>query len=451
MPCNLSPGLFGRWMDGEISQRELFEALVAHLTELCPTCEEAWLAASRQRTPGSAWFRELQREKQAQGFTAEEAITRALRAVEAHKEDALQDRHRQAAEEHFARILALDPAKRSEQVAGLPADGASLVLARRLLEEGRRLAQEDAPASTAFAQLAALAARRPFEARLHRLIAADLRALAAAAEANGYRLLGQYAMAAVCIEEAYRLAEAGTGDPVTFADVLSYRASLMRDQNEVEQAGAFLRHAIAIYTKVGADRQAGRAYVQLATVHSDQGDPGKAAEATREALERLGPEAEMETVQAAYENLAFFVAQAGDPARAREIMAEHPSPARRPERFRLQREWQECVIASKLGEHAAATAGLERIRQTFVELEDAPNAATATLDLALVYGEAGQVAAMCRTAAEALPLLLPLGLPDEVLGTLMILQEAAQTQAVTAALLRQLHRDLRQPSTWREA
>lgn len=449
MQCTFSPELFAGWIDGQIEDRELIEEMLVHLTALCPTCRESWFAASRQRTPGAAWFRELQREGKAQGLPAEEAIARAIRYVEEHKDKALQAEDREAAAELVEGLDSLEAVERGMRITALPPDGVRLELARILLQQSRACASDDAELAVVRAEEAAQAANAAFLPRFQRLIATDIRAVAAGAEANGYRLLGQYAMANVCIAEAYRLADEGTGDPVAFADILSFRASLLRDQSRAQEAEPFIRDAISIYRKVGAEHRAGRAYLQLAAVYYDLNDPGKSAAAMGAALKRLDAEKDPETIQITHENRALVIAEAGDPARAREILDEHPSPPDRPERYRLQREWIEHRITGELGDHAAAAAGLEETRKAFAAMGDAPNAATATLDLALLYANSGQVEAMLDTAAEALPLLLPLNLPDEVLSSLMMLQEAAQAKTVSLALLRRLQRSFSRAATWR--
>lgn len=448
--CDFPPVLFQLWLDDRLPDRAFIAHLLVHLSSLCSSCQQAFLKAAQPRTPGGEWLRELHRKGAAEGLTVQEAIEKAVARVHEAKAEVYRPGASEDGQALFEAFLDLPASERPRWVEAQPAEVAALVLGRRILALSRERAAADPEESITLARLAARCGAKIFPLRIHGLLAKDLRALAAAVEGNGYRLLGDYPMAIACFCDADGLVVGGTGDPVTFAEVHSYRASLLRDQSRLPEAAAYARRAAVVFKKVGEHHLAGRAYLKLSVIQHTMDDHGKAVAAAWDALSLLDPEQDPQTVQFAYENLALYVSEAGDPARAREILAEHPSPEGCPEHFRLMRTWHEYLIAAKLGEQAEAIAGLEEVRDAFAALGDAPNAATATLDLALLHGEAGDAAAMGRTAAEALPLLVPLGLPDEVLGTLMMLQEAARAEALTVGLLRKAQKELNRPAAWRK-
>lgn len=447
--CGFPPFLLQLWSNGTLAGRAFIAHLLVHLSSSCSSCERALLTPIRQhpsKEPGEGAARAENRAP-----TTENVVERAVAQVRALKEKIHQSARSESGRDLFEAYQSVSASQRQLWIEGLPAGRSALRLGRRLLLLSRETASSNPRESVILARLGAGCGSKIFPLRLYRLLAKDLRALAAALEGNGHRLLGDYGRAVSCFQDAESLLVGGSGDPVTCAEIYSYHASLLRDQSNLSEAASRARRSAAIFRKVGEHHAAGCAYLQLSAIQYDMARAGRAVRSAELALILLDCERHSEVVQSAYENLALYVSEAGNPLRAREILAEHPSPSGRSERLLLHRRWQEHLITAKLGDQAEAIQGLREVRDAFAALGDAPNAATITLDLALIHGEAGEALEMGRAAAEALPLLLPLGLPKEVLGTLMMLEKAAQAEAVSLGLVREAQRKLSRAASWRDA
>ena len=451
MTKHISADLFGEWMDRRRDDRSLLRQLLLHLVDFCPICEAHWREAVKRRVPGAVLLAEIQREGEASGLDAEEAIARAVQRIREHKHTILRTcLHADEAQNYQEAVLALPPEEQKAAADALPPAAATLQIARLFLEESRKQAALDPPASKHLALLAGRAANKPFEERPYRLIAFDLRAVSAALEGNGWRLAGDYPVANACIFDAFRFMDQGTGDPVVLADIQSYRASLLRDEVKLEEALSSTRNAAKNYEAAGESHRSGRVLVKRALIEYDQGNPEQAVATLHTALERLNFANEPGLEAAVYRNLALFLSEAGDPIRGLEILREHGAQADTPRRLRLHLDWTEAKIHAHLKEWDQAFPMLEQVRSEFIDLADAPNAAAITVDTALLYAAAGRLAEVQRVALEALELLLPLHLPEAVLGIFMLLKETAQKKAVGTELLRRAEAQLSQARLWRQ-
>lgn len=104
--------------------------------------------------------------------------------------------------------------------------------------------------------------------------------------------------------------------------------------------------------------------------------------------------------------------------------------------------WLEGRVHFGCGRHGEAIAALVEVRGAFAEREIAYDCALVTLELAGFHLEVGDTAAARRLAAEAHPIFEMQGVGRETLMTLRVFVEAAERDALTLALVRQLVREL---------
>jgi tetratricopeptide (TPR) repeat protein len=96
-------------------------------------------------------------------------------------------------------------------------------------------------------------------------VLADFRASALGALANARRLAGDFEGSRAALRLAWEKLQAGTGDPLEEAQLISLEASLLRDLGKLEESVAILADALEIYERLGdSDRQA-RILIQQAS------------------------------------------------------------------------------------------------------------------------------------------------------------------------------------------
>lgn len=278
----------------------------------------------------------------------------------------------------------------------------------------------------------------------------DFVAYALALQGNARRLQGEYASAEEFLREAHLELDHGSGDPVVFADVVSYRASLERDRRSFKEAKGLARLALSLYVKAGEDHLAGRILIQLAVTQGDAGEPAEAVASLRDALDLIDFAEEPHLEAMVYENLALFIAQAGDPQRGLEILSEHPIRSRASRRSRAHHQWTHGLIMEMLGDLEAAIEMLDDVRDEFAELGDAPNFAMSSLDLALVYTKIGYTQVVKHLAVEILPVLQQMNIPHEVLSALILFEQAAQSESLNLGFLEKLKNMLADRTPWRK-
>lgn len=422
---HISEDLLTHWLDGDVDALTLLQAALPHLLGSCARCQETWRQATRDRIPGRGLFAELHHEAASTGLGRDEAIRSALDQVRVLKKDALGSVGGELAREHMAELLRLSREERVSAVAATPDTYGNPRLASLLLEEARNHLPEDPEETHHLASLAAQVVHQKPPGRSFEVLGRDLLAEACAVTGNAWRVQRRLGEAESCFQQAHRSLELGSGDPLIFAEILWYRGLLLRDQGRPHPARALWRQAASIYSKLAEDAMASRVMVHQALVENELGDPGKAVEVGRAALELIAPETDPQLHQTAIDNLALFVAGAGDPDRALEILDEAPPSPDTPPRLAPLRGWTRARVLAKAGRHPEAIALLEMALQHFGSLGDETSRATATLDLALLYEEAGDLAKARTITEEILPVLVDLRLPDAVLKAMTLLRQAA--------------------------
>ncbi|HEY8021685.1 MAG TPA: tetratricopeptide repeat protein, partial [Thermoanaerobaculia bacterium] len=151
-------------------------------------------------------------------------------------------------------------------------------------------------------------------------------------------------------------------------------------------------------------------------------------------------EREPKLVAITYHNLAYVLNEMGQPrealalvTRARLLYFELGEALGL---IRLQ--YTEGKIALNLGRLDQAEGILREVRKSFVEKGMAHDAALASMDLAQVYTRQGRHAEIRVLSDELLPIFQARDLQREVIAALILFQRAAEADAVTLALAREV-------------
>jgi tetratricopeptide (TPR) repeat protein len=160
----------------------------------------------------------------------------------------------------------------------------------------------------------------------------------------------------------------------------------------------------------------------------------------RQGLALVEPERERKLVAIAYHNLAYVLNEMGQPrdalalvTRARLLYLELGDS------FCLIRlQYTEGKIALNLGRLEQAEGMLREVRKSFVEKGMVHDAALASMDLAQVYARQGRHGEIRTVSEELLPIFQARDLQREALAALILFQRAAEADAVTLALVRDI-------------
>jgi len=437
-----------RWLDGELDHLEFLKIVLETLTTHCSSCRRAWRGTLRERVPGQGMLAGFQREALKEGVDPARAVREAVDRVLQVKQ-ALFAQELRIAEQALPILLTLPRERQQKALRENEEWSSNFKLAVLLLQKSRATALPDPAGSWHFAKLASSITAVEQKSSGRSAIAADLSALAEALHGNFHRICGAYREAESCFRAALKILDQGSGDPTVLADVLSYRASLLRDQVKLLEAEKLIRHAIKLYGKGGNSHSTGRAQMKLGLLLRDRGELEQAAMTLRIATESLDFDQEPILKTIVFRNLALCEAEGGDPAHGLDLLQKYVLEEEVPERVGFLVRWAEGAITILAGKEEAGLAMVEAARQGFLALEDAPNAAACTVELALFCAKLGRTQDVHRIALEALSLLLPLDLPDAALATFMLLEDAAVRERLSIELLRKMQEKIRKPSLWR--
>lgn len=398
---------------GEAGSRDLVDALLQRLGELCTECAEA--IATAESTGGV----ELD--------AYDEIVSAALA------------QHRQA----FARPHG-DPGSQARRLAQLR----DLPLAQRLLwienasaswthptlgEQLFVLAREALPLrpqeSLEWARTArALAERYPTPHPGHRL-------LALAFEGNAQRAMGDYLAARPLILAALEgLADGQVPDVEIIADIHSFAGSLASDDSAFDQAIDHLETAANYYLQAVHSEGMLRTTMQLGSLYGLTGDYQAAIRVERAAFASLDPEHRFYLPLLI--NLAMHFQAAGQPRAARNVLdLETRRLDELPEALRVRVTWLHARLALDGGDPATAEALLDVVRNHFARHPDPFDFAHASLELAQIYHRQSRLDELATVAGEALQLFSANAHGQDALAALTMVQRAAAARALTAERL----------------
>lgn len=392
-----------------------------HLLAVCPRCQEV-----------GGWLLELHQ-------------ANALPAVFGPIDAALA-RSRAEAPRLLNELLPLTP---EERLARLHADSrfVSWGLCELMVRKSCQTAPQEPFEAAHLADLAVHVADRIAEGGLfEKAWVYQLRSLPWAALGNAQRVQGDltgaersFAMSSSWWEAGIKDSEDALGyEPI----LLDLKASLRVAQRRFPEAFKLLTDAVELFLH-GEHRdphRAGRSLILKAGAHIEQGDTESAIQALRKADGLIDADREPRLVLCIRHNLADNLSKAGRHREAdallpdlRELAATHGSA-----QDRLRLDWVEGRVAAGLGDHERACRLLTQIRQTFLEEGNAFDAALAALDLSISHVQEGKTAEVRQLADEMVTVFLDLEVSREPMAAVLLFQEAARRDAVTAELAREV-------------
>ncbi|HXO18472.1 MAG TPA: tetratricopeptide repeat protein, partial [Thermoanaerobaculia bacterium] len=244
-------------------------------------------------------------------------------------------------------------------------------------------------------------------------------------------------------ERAFATAESllrddGRGGMLDRARVFDLLASLRRDQGRYAEAFRLLDRVEATYRRLGHWHLLGRTLAQKSMVCDELGDLETEMLLLRRALDLLDPQEEPRMFLAARHNLILALNQTG---RHREAFAllfhTRPLYLQAGDRMNLVRlRWLEGSVAMGLGRIGQAEVAFREVRESFVALGLAYDAAQASLDLANVYILQGRTGETRRLAQEMLAIFQSLHVHREALAAWLVFREAAEMEQAGVGLVR---------------
>ncbi len=258
--------------------------------------------------------------------------------------------------------------------------------------------------------------------------------------ANARRVLGHLPIGEAALERAEPLWAAGApADPglLDRSRVLDLVASLRREQRRLGEARALLDQAVTLATPGPATA---RLLLKQAKLHEELGDIPTALATVEQA------EPHLDDIRAPRHRLVFefnraeYLRQLGRQAEAEALL-----PAVRALSGRLANDldgvrlrWLEARMGTSGGRPAEATAAFREVRDAFAARGIAYDLGLVTLELAAHLLEQGETVAVRTLAAESEAIFKAQQVDRERCGALLVFCKAAEREAVTLELVRDL-------------
>jgi tetratricopeptide (TPR) repeat protein len=419
--AHLSVETMARWLSRDLDHETVLADVVPHVVAVCPGCRESYEEVLRLQREFEHW---------------DERVA----VIEGRQAPIL-----------LAELL---PLPFEQQLAAVRGEERfqNWGLCQLLLRESLGAVFEDPTRAISLAELGVRITEYLVEEAYDPEWVLDLQARAWACLGNGLRVLGELWSA----ESAFRRAEeyletSMTGNPHVRAEVLDLKGSLRRAQRRLEEAEALAGEALALYRESGDEHGVGVTLIKQAKILEERGEPARAIVLLEEAANLANISTTAETAQradgqqprlllCARHNLAFLLTTAERHAEAAALL---------PEVRRLSQQlgnpldlvrlrWVEGRIALGTGEGAAAEAAFREVQREFFERHMGYDAALVSLDLAVLYAQAGRLAELKSLAVEIMPVFESREVNREAMAALLMFQHAAQEERLTVDLARQL-------------
>jgi tetratricopeptide (TPR) repeat protein len=222
------------------------------------------------------------------------------------------------------------------------------------------------------------------------------------------------------------------------ARVLDLRASLYRDLRQLQAAGRLLDRVIGIYRRLGQSNLLGRVLNQKAMVLAEAGDAKSSMALLRRALDLLDPREEPRWFLTVRHNLICTLLAESRPREAFALLFHtRPLYLKMGDRMNLLRlRWVEGAVAQALDRLEQAEAAFREVRDAFVELGIAYDAALVALDLAAVYARQGRTTEVRRLAQEMMTFFGARQIHREAMAAFLFFCDAVRVEQAAGGMLR---------------
>ncbi len=414
---HVSEGLMERFLRTDVTQREAGQ-VVRHLLGGCPAC--TGLAHRLAVSSGTS----------DEEGAYEQVFARALaHATEAERELAL---GRLRGWGQWTSLEALTPQERFALVESDPRFH-TWGLYDRLLEASRWYLRTEPAEAVDIVSLAILVAGRLDPAKVGKERIADLQAGAWAALGNVKRIAEDFEGSRQAFNEAWRMIEQGTGDPIEAAHVTTLEASYMKDIGEFEVAESALEEALQTYRKAQDTHRQGRTLLKIGEIIGHV-EPERGIDHIRKALALVDAQREPRLNLCAQHALAQFLSDSGHPEEGLTVL-ERARPLYRQfhdELTQLRLHWVEGKIAHCLGDLSSAESIFGHLWDEFRARDLHQEVVLVSIELAQVLVKKGEPARAAELAAQCYSIMANWGLHRDALAAWLVFQDAlAQGRAVT--------------------
>lgn len=406
--------------DGELPARVLTELGVTHLMSLCPVCR-----------------REITAFQGAHRGTITPGYFKALEAVLEEHEPALSQGERQA-EADIKRLMALPEEARARAIMRSRTHFRSGFFVRRLIASSDAAIHREPAQAFHLAELARVAASH--SPRLPDVF--DLIALSSASMGNAKRASGLLRDAEDYFHHARGFAGGGMiSDTMILARIDELEGSLRKDQRHFARAHELFSRAATLYRMSKAKKEYARVLVALADVHFYRGSIPSALEGVRYALRHMPRDLHSRLYLCARYNLTRYLVEEGRFTDAAEILVRDAELyAHFPEPWtQLRLTWISGKIAAGEGDPDKAEGLFLAARDGFIREGIGFDAAMVIVeDLALLYLSAGRLQEVKHLAEQASVIFTAQDVHREAIAALMLFQDAARQETLTATFLQDL-------------
>ncbi len=418
---HISAELFRRFLDQRASRSER-RAVVRHLIGQCPQCLGL---VGRVVAEGGYWFGKDVAAGLAEGDRFAAAFEAAVKVTDRES--------RRVAFEHLRGVGQWSALERL-----LPDERLSSVVAHReyqhwglfraLLDAARRYSFTDPQEAVDIAELALEIADLLDPAKVGGAPAAsDLKARAWAILGNARRLASDLPGAHEAINAAWRLNEAGAGDPLDKAQLYSFDASYARTVGEFEMAESILEKALSLYLAAGDAHLQGRTLLQMGDTIGYI-DPERGIAHIQHAMELINPVREPRLELCAQHDLALFLTNAGRPQDALGVLDRaRPLYKQFPDDWAQDRlRWLQGKIARAFEQHAEAIHIFRQVYDEFEAQGRHMDLLMLSIDLAEAHCAAGEIATAGRLLAHLTPIMTSWQLHRNALAAWLMFQKALE-------------------------
>ncbi len=267
---------------------------------------------------------------------------------------------------------------------------------------------------------------------------ADAKARASTLAARAFRETSDYEAAERALRTARAHLDEGTGDPTEKAKFLSSLGSLLTARRRSHEALKVYDELETLHSKLGDRHMVGRVQLKKAFTHAKLQEPEAVIELLHRSIELLDPARDPRRQTIALHNLVLALVESGRPEEAKQHIDElrrlHTEQGGHLNQVRFR--WLEGRLAYALGESNTAEDCFATARTEFIELEIGIDVALASLDLAQVLFDRGDLDQAQERLTEAIPILQALGVQPEARAALAFLGQALQVRAAGAKLIR---------------
>jgi tetratricopeptide (TPR) repeat protein len=412
---HITPALLAAVERGERPASVLIRVGWNHLMHLCPTCRAGFQAWQRQRRDTGVRY---------------DSAFRVLPLLLERHAHVVEEAQRKA-DKDLRALLKLPHAERLGRIQRSHGRFRGVMLAHRLVGEAKKHMPTEPQTMYELAEAAeAVLLRTPNAPGYY-----DALARAIAYKANALRALGRLSEADERIRNARSLVRnEDVTDNLIYAEIDDLEGVLRKDQRRFQEAEELLARAASLFDLAGEKAEAARPLLALGLMYYDRQEPGKAIETTEAALALLSLESEPYLYFGGRHNLALFLVEEGRFDAAADLLQ---ADAELYERFAdpwtlLRQVWLRGKIAFATGQLAEAEQAFREVRRGFIQQGNGYDAAMVSLDLALLHLREGRTAEVQRIAAEMHTLFDAQEIHREAAAALLLFQEAAEREALTA-------------------